>query len=68
MAITSPTVCGDQQPRRGGVALAAQLFPPLRNGGNRKLGRIMRDADRNPGFVVREVIDSVDSIFASPIS
>ena len=31
MAITSPTVRGDQQPRRRGVALAAQLFPPLRN-------------------------------------
>ena len=29
--ITPATVGGDQQPRRGGVTLAAQLFPPLRN-------------------------------------
>src|SRR5262249_27436559 len=59
IAITPPTVSGDQQPRGRGVALAAQLFPPLRNGGNRKLGCLLRDADRNPGFVVREVIGAV---------
>jgi len=59
MAITSSAVRSDQQPRRWGIALAAQLFPPLLKGGNRKLGCIMSDANRDPGFVVREVIDPV---------
>ena len=63
MAITAPTVSGDQHPRCCGVARVAQVFPPLRNCGDRKLGRIMRDPNRDPGFVVRKVIDSVGNRF-----
>lgn len=43
--------------------MAAQLVPPLLNCGHRKLGRIMSEADRDPGFVVREVIDPVGDRF-----
>jgi len=64
LAIPPPAVGGDQQPRRGGIALAAQLVPPLLNGGHCKLGRIMRDADRDPGLVVHEVIDPVGDRFS----
>jgi hypothetical protein len=45
LTIPPPPVGGAQYPRRGEVALTAQLVPPLRNGGDGKLGRILRDAD-----------------------
>ncbi len=63
MAITPPTVRRDEHPRRGGIARAPQVGPPLLNGVHGKLGRILRDADRDPGVGVREVIHPVGNGF-----
>ena len=44
--------------------MAAQVVPPLLKGGHGKLGRILRDAARDPGLVVHEVIAPVGDRFS----
>ena len=67
VAVGPAAVGGDRQPRRGRVALGAEVLPPAADRVDRELGGVVIDPDVDIPLVELEVIDAIGDRLAFPI-
>jgi len=65
VSVGSASVGGDEYPAGAGVFFLAHLLPPFVDGGDGEDRRVVVDADRDPGVVLRQVVDPVGTCFPS---
>ena len=67
IAVGATADCGDLQRAGVLVALPAEVLPPTADRVDRKLGRVMVDADLHPALFGRQVKDAIGNRLAVPL-